>query len=163
MVPMKSKKDTINVGRPSKYENKYDLQAYKLCLLGATDRQLGDFFGVSEQTINAWKKAYSSFLESIRAGKDIADAEVANSLFKRAKGYSHAEDKVFNDQGIPMVVPTIKRYPPDTHAATFWLKNRQKAKWREGYEVTIKPDEDKTEEELKAELAVLLEGRKDES
>jgi DNA-binding XRE family transcriptional regulator len=30
----------------------YDEQARKLCLLGATDAELADFFGVSEQTLN---------------------------------------------------------------------------------------------------------------
>jgi len=33
----------INKGRPTNYHPEYAEQAYKLCLLGATDEQLGDF------------------------------------------------------------------------------------------------------------------------
>ncbi len=29
------------------------------------------------------------------------------------------------------MVPTIKHYPPDTTACIFWLKNRQRDKWRD--------------------------------
>ena len=65
-------------GRPSQYKAEYCEQAYKLCLLGATDVQLADFFGVSEQTLNTWKQKHPKFLESLRAGKDEADAESNN-------------------------------------------------------------------------------------
>ena len=57
---------TMAGGRPSKYKKEYAEQAYKFCLLGATDARLGEFFGVSEQTINAWKDAHPEFLESIK-------------------------------------------------------------------------------------------------
>ena len=40
-------------GRPSKYRPEYAEQAGKLALLGLTDKQLGDFFGVDERTIEA--------------------------------------------------------------------------------------------------------------
>ena len=128
-------------GQPTKYRKEYAEQAKKLCLLGATDKQLADFFEVSESTINNWKLDHPAFLESIKAGKDIADAEVAESLFHRAKGYSHPEDKIFNQNGEPMVVPTTKHYPPDATSAIFWLKNRQKENWR-----------DKTEQDTKLQF-----------
>lgn len=122
-------------GRPSAYKEEYTERAYKLCLLGATDKELADFFHVSEQTVNAWKKSYPQFLESLKRGKMEADSIVASKLFHRATGYEHPEDKIFNDNGTPLVVPTIKRYPPDTTAAIFWLKNRQPANWRDKQEV----------------------------
>lgn len=126
------------MGRPSRYRKEYDEQAHKLCLLGATDRELADFFGVSEQTINAWKAAHPSFLESLKSGKDVADQRVAESLYHRALGYSHDAVKIFNDQGAPLVVPYVEHYPPDTTAAIFWLKNRRPAHWRDRQEVTGK-------------------------
>ncbi|WP_313386917.1 hypothetical protein [Chishuiella sp.] len=131
------------VGRPTDYKVEYNEQVYKLCLLGATDSEIGDFFNVSEVTINAWKKEYPEFLKSIKKGKEYADANVANKLYNRALGYKHEEDKIFNDQGVPLIVPTVKHYPPDTTAAIFWLKNRQPAKWREKQEVetTIKVEQ----------------------
>ena len=121
-------------GRPSAYREEYAEQAYKLCLLGSTDEQLADFFGVCVATINNWKADYPKFLESLKAGKEIADAEVAEALYHRAKGYSHPEEKIFNtldDDGNPLIVSTIKHYPPDTAAAFIWLKNRQGGRWKD--------------------------------
>ncbi len=122
-------------GRPTSYKQEYAEQAYKLCLLGATDKEMANFFGVSEQTLNAWKKAHAAFLESITRGKMLADAEVAEKLFHRAKGYSHEAVKIFNHQGVEMVVPYVEHYPPDTQAASLWLRNRQPAKWRDKQEI----------------------------
>src|SRR5690349_3100232 len=73
-------------GRPSSYRVEFADQAMKLCLLGYTDKELADFFGVCEATVNNWKHDYPAFLESIRQGKDVADAEVAHSLYRKAKG-----------------------------------------------------------------------------
>jgi hypothetical protein len=76
-------------GRPEEYMPEYAEQAYKLCLLGASDAVLADFFEVSEMTINNWKKRYDDFYLSLREGKTQADANVAKSLYHRALGYSH--------------------------------------------------------------------------
>ena len=67
-------------GRPSLYREEYAEQAYKLCLLGATDKELADFFGVVETTVNNWKKDHAAFLESITRVKMAADADVAEKL-----------------------------------------------------------------------------------
>lgn len=126
-------------GRPSSYNKKYDRIAYQMCLLGATDKQIADAFGVTEQTVNNWKKDEkgnpTSFFESLKRGKVQADAIVADSLYQRAIGYSHPEDKIFNNDGEPLIVPTIRHYPPDTTAIIFWLKNRQPALWRDRQEI----------------------------
>jgi len=59
---------------------------------------------------------------------------VVRSLFQRACGYSHPEDKIFQHEGNPVVVPTTKHYPPDATSAIFWLKNRDPANWRDKVE-----------------------------
>ena len=123
-------------GRPSSYKPEYDDQAYKLCLLSATDKELADFFEVSEVTINAWKKEYPNFLKSLKAGKAKADAKVGEALFQRAVGYECPEDKVFCTGGEVTVVPTIKHHPPDPTSMIFWLKNRQRDKWSDRKEYT---------------------------
>lgn len=127
-------------GRPTLYREDYPEQARKLCLLGATDAELGDFFGVSEQTINAWKKEFPEFLESITRGKLLADAEVAEKLYHRALGYSHPAVKMFQAGGEIIRADYTEHYPPDTQAASLWLRNRQKDKWRDkqDHEVTGK-------------------------
>ncbi|WP_230986280.1 helix-turn-helix domain-containing protein [Burkholderia multivorans] len=117
-------------GRPSSYRSEYAEQARKLCRLGAIDKELADFFGVSEQTINAWKTAHPEFLESLKAGKELADAEVADKLFQRATGYSHPAVKLFMYQGTVIREEYTEHYPPDTAAIIFWLKNRRPDLWR---------------------------------
>jgi hypothetical protein len=120
------------MARPTDYKSEYDELAFKFCLLGATDKQLGDFLGVSEQTINAWKEKHPSFLESMQDGKEKADAEVAKSLYKRAMGMTLKQKKV-SAQGFPY--ETEQELPPDTQAASLWLRNRQPANWRDKQEL----------------------------
>lgn len=122
-------------GAPTKYKPEYAKQAYKLCLLGHTDAELAQFFDVKESTINNWKKSQPEFLESVKSGKAIADGNVVESLFKRAMGYSHPEVDIKCYEGNIIKTRLTKRYPPDTTAAIFWLKNRQPQKWRDKHEI----------------------------
>lgn len=122
-------------GRPTKYETRFNTQAYRHCLLGATDKDLAELFEVEETTINNWKIEHPKFFESIKKGKADADAKVADSLFKRANGYSHSDVDIKMFEGEIITTKLVKHYPPDTTAAIFWLKNRQKNKWRDKTEV----------------------------
>jgi len=125
----------------SKYKPEYDEQAYKLCLLGMTDKKIADFFEVTEQTINNWKNDHPTFFESLKRGKGLADADVAHSLYNRAMGYEHDADDIKVVEGSIVITPTIKRYPPDATSAIFWLKNRQPELWRD------KPTEDDSDKQ----------------
>ncbi|UEP32323.1 terminase [Burkholderia sp. B21-007] len=122
------------MGRPSKYKPEYADQARKLCLLGATDKELADFFEVVEDTINEWKRTHPEFSVSIKKGKDQADAEVADRLYQRALGFEHPEVDIRVVAGDIVQTPVTKIYAPDPTAAIFWLKNRQKEKWRDRIE-----------------------------
>ncbi len=125
-------------GRPTLYKDEYPEQARKLCLLGATDKELADFFCVSEDTIHEWKKVHPEFSESLKNGKDMADATVADRLYKRATGYEHKAVKISaNPNGDEHVTEYTERYPPDTTACIFWLKNRQRTKWRDKVETDV--------------------------
>lgn len=118
-------------GRPSKYREEFAEQARKICLLGATDKDLARIFGVSESTLNEWKIAHPEFREALKGGKELADAVIADSLFHRAKGYSHPDVHVSNYQGSVTLTPIIKHYPPDPVSMIFWLKNRRPDLWRD--------------------------------
>lgn len=111
-------------------------QVTKLCRLGATDKELADFFEISEATINTWKQRHPEFLEALKSGKMQADAEVADRLYQRALGYSHPEEKIFCDKGTIVRAATIKHYPPDTMACIYWLNNRRRDDWRQRHEHT---------------------------
>lgn len=124
-------------GRPSKYKPEFADQARKLCLLGSTDKDLAEFFEVCEATINNWKIEFPEFLESIKRGKDQADADVADRLYQRAMGYEHDEVDIKMFAGQVIKTPIRKVYAPDPTAAIFWLKNRQKAKWRDKVETEL--------------------------
>lgn len=99
---------------------------------------MAGFFDVSEQTLNAWKKAHPEFLESLKRGKAAADATVAERLYQRACGYSHPSVKFFNcGEGGIVERDFIEHYPPDTAACIFFLKNRQPLKWRDKPDVAV--------------------------
>lgn len=118
-------------GRPTKYDPTFCAKAREIAKLGAIDAEIANILGVSEATLNNWKKEYPEFLESIKEGKDLADSKVTQSLFFRATGYSHSET-YFDRHGEAHEV--TKQYPPDTSACIFWLKNRKKEDWRDKQE-----------------------------
>lgn len=66
MTEKKNPAEKKKRGRKSEYRIEFSDQALKLCLLGATDKELAEFFSVSEQTLNKWKKDYPEFLESLK-------------------------------------------------------------------------------------------------
>lgn len=125
-------------GRPTSYKEEYNEQVVKLCLLGATDKDLADFFGVCEKTLNNWKLKSPEFVQALKDGRDKADANVGKRLYERAMGYTNKNAvKIFNNGGEPLIVPYEEHYAPDVTACIFWLKNRQKAKWRDKIEQEV--------------------------
>lgn len=119
------------MGRPSKYRPEFAEQASKLCKLGATDRDIADFFKVSESTVNLWKLEHKEFSESLKIAKDEADARVEQSLYRKALGYSHDSFHVSNYMGDVTLTPIVEHCAPDTTACIFWLKNRKPEQWRD--------------------------------
>ena len=137
-TPVKAKTpERRGVGRPTSWKPEYAEMAYKFCLLGASDERLAELFEVAVSTIYEWKRTVPEFSEAVTRGKEVADAEIAHSLFHRAKGYSHPEDDIKAINGSIVITPTTKHYPPDTGAATLWLKNRQPKVWRDKVETEL--------------------------
>lgn len=130
--PAQPTEEARPVGRPTKYKPTFVEQAKKLAALGATDREAAEFFEVNEATLHRWKHEHPEFCESLKVGKEQADARVEASLYRRALGYSHDAVKIaVNATGEVTEVPFTEHYPPDTTAAIFWLKNRKPEQWRD--------------------------------
>ena len=149
-------------GQPTKYKPEYDKLAYNYCLLGATDKDLANYFDVTETTVNNWKIDHPAFFESIKDGRENADMQVAKSLNKRARGYTQKVTKVMQYQGEPIVVDVEEHVPPDTTAAIFWLKNRQAKNWRDKQEFAVSAEIQPDITELDARIKELISGLSDE-
>jgi hypothetical protein len=119
------------MGRPTKFDPSFVQQAEKLAKLGATDREVADFFEIDEATVYRWKHSHPDFCEALKVGKETADARVEQSLYRRALGYSHDAVKIMTVDQQVHVEPYVEHYPPDTTAAIFWLKNRRPQEWRD--------------------------------
>lgn len=118
-------------GRPTKYDPEYHpRKAKQLCEMGATMKQLADFFDVSISSVELWAVTHEEFSRSIKVGKDVADDKVEASLYHRAMGYSHPETIVKVVDKELVEVEVMKHYPPDTSACIYWTRNRRPKKWR---------------------------------
>lgn len=142
------KKVVKKVGRPTKYDEIiHPKTAIKLALTGFTDEQMAAFFEVNTDTIYEWKKKYPKFSEAIKSGKEVADSNVASSLYQRALGQTKRIQKAIklkttvNGQGSTEKIQMVEEeiyIPPDTTAQIFWLKNRQPKAWRDKVEIDSK-------------------------
>lgn len=82
---------------------------------GLTDEQIAKNMGISTSTLYAWKLNHSEISEALKRGKEVADYEVENALYREAlRG--------------------------NTTAQIFWLKNRCPEKWRDKQDVGIRTD-----------------------
>lgn len=100
-------------GRPTLYDPaKHPALVESFCLLGATNQQLADLLDVGISTIDAWLRDHEEFSCAIKNGREVADARVATSLYRKALGGSEV-------------------------ACIFWLKNRQRARWKDKQDHTV--------------------------
>jgi hypothetical protein len=124
-------------GRDSVYDPSMNDAARKLALLGLTNDEMAEFFGVHPSTFYRWMNEYSAFCEAVNEGKVIADANVAESLYKRATGEHVEVEKVYTNRntGEKATIKVMTYIPGEAPAALNWLKNRRPLQWREKQEV----------------------------
>jgi len=122
--------EDILIGRPTEYTSAYNEYAFRHCLLGATNEELADLFGVNLRAIGRWMVRYPSFRHAIYKGRAGADAKVANALYHSAIGYKMKDMHVSsNHLGQVTQTPIIRKYPPNVAAMQIWLRNRHRSKW----------------------------------
>ena len=100
---------------------------------GLTNSQIAKNIGISERTFYKWLEKYKEINDSLKKGKEIADKEIENALYKRALGYEFQEEKVYIEEVKGVVKKRkeiIKRHTPgNVTAQIFWLKNRNRETW----------------------------------
>lgn len=98
------------VGRKTKYDDFIDRKGLVLvegwARDGLTDLQIAKNIGIQQSTFYDWKLKHAEFSEALKRSKEVADFEVENALFKKAK-------------------------MGDVTAQIFWLKNRKPKQWRD--------------------------------
>ena len=111
---------------------------------GLVDEQIAKNMGISRSTLNEWIKKYPDISDTLKKSKEIADIQIENALFERAKGGIHRVKKVFkvkhvyyDEKGRKCEKEELETAEDevytagDTTAQIFWLKNRMPEKWRE--------------------------------
>ena len=91
-------------------------------------------FEVNFATIGNRFAKYPDFKKAVQEGRNVADADVAQSFLHKAKGFTHADVKVLQIEGEAQEVADNRYFPPDTQAAIFWLRNHRRKQWREAIE-----------------------------
>ena len=115
---------------------------------GLTDEQIAENLDISVASFYNYKNEHLEFLESLKKGKEVADYEVENALFKKALGYNAKVKKAFKvkevlyENGKRLKETERIEYaedevhiPADTTAQIFWLKNRKPNVWRDKQEI----------------------------
>lgn len=124
------------------YHPSFDIRVRDLLRAGVPVAEIARCIGVALTTLKDWREKYPAFEEAWKEGTVYADARVANSVFKRAVGYSYTKTKTeMNADGD--VVKTIEEeieVPPDVGACVFWLKNRRPDEWQDKVEHDVTPD-----------------------
>ncbi|MDO4671226.1 MAG: helix-turn-helix domain-containing protein, partial [Aerococcus sp.] len=109
---------------------------------GMIDKEIASKCGVTEQTLNNWKKKFPQLFEALKRGKEVVDRQVENALLRNALGFEYEEEKTYIDlldDGTERRRTEIikKQALPNTTAQIFWLKNRKPAEWRDAYKYDV--------------------------
>lgn len=128
----------------SKYETEVkpklvEIEAWKRD--GLTDEQICKNLGIVKDTFYKYKEKYADFSDALKKGKEVADIEVENALFKRAIGYKYKEVikevKEIDGKKTVFIKEVEKEMPGDVGAQIFWLKNRKSSKWKDKQDIDI--------------------------
>lgn len=101
---------------------------------GLTLEQIAKNCNCSTSTLREWNKKNPAISAALKTGRDAADYQVENALYKRATGYEYDETTyVRSGSGGDMkaIRQIHKTALPDITAIIYWLKNRRPEKWRD--------------------------------
>lgn len=139
----------VNGVAKSKYET-HVLPRLKLVEAWARDGltldQIARNLSVSIATLHVYRAKHQEISDALKRGREEADVEVENALFKRAIGYRYDEvtyepaiDPASGEPRMAESKRVTKEVHGDVTAQIYWLKNRRPEQWRDRRETT--PDE----------------------
>jgi len=101
---------------------------------GLSEAQIIKNLGIGKTTWEKYKHEHSELSELLKKGRACQVSEVENSVYKNATGYYYFEDQAFkvkDEKGAETIrVVSVKKFKgPETAAACFFLKNKDKKNW----------------------------------
>lgn len=166
-APRKKKKRAKSgrTGRKGKYHEWITEQGLGIVAAwkrnGLTNEQIAKNIGVNQDTLYTWIRRFPEFSEALKIGRDEADMQVENALFKRALGY-YIEDIQEEYEGTVRVKRVVKKkwVAPDISAQIFWLKNRASNRWRNDDRLIVNDTKDEKASDLHVTILSALKDRK---
>lgn len=97
----------------------------------AVDEIAQKYIGIGTSTMLRWRQASDQFNNALRVSQDENNAQVEESLLRRALGYDYDEDTWELVEGEMRKVKTIRKHvSPDVKACLSWLFSRRPDRWR---------------------------------
>lgn len=159
------------MAQEKKYEDKYVYMVEQACRDGGFGaKQVATLFNVSKSTIYAWRKEHLEFQVAMDRGRDEFDLLTAEtSLKKRLLGYFYNEATstlvvTGHDKAAPKkmtVSKIVKRHvPPDTHALSFFLRNRNRVRWPDKQDVDVNFTKKLSDAEIDRSIGLIVNNAK---
>ena len=127
------------------------------CRAGLIEKEICKRLGIYLSTFQRYKNQYKELKDTVRKGKEFADFEVEDALFKRAKGFDYEEvettameenidEKKQKEKNgkkntkVKRIRRTKKLIIGDVGAQKFWLTNRRPDKWKNQHILELPED-----------------------
>ena len=126
-------------GRKCKYPTHVQPRLHEIekwCREGLIEVEICKRLGVSIRQFQEYKNKFPQLSHTLQRGKEVADYQVEDSLYKKAIGIKVTElheKAIEGPDGKIKMVPDIlvtKYLPPDTRSCIYWLINRKPEKWK---------------------------------
>ena len=127
---------------------------------GLSDERIAKHIGISRSTLNEWKKKHQSIRDALKTGKEIANRQVENALFRLTQGGTVKVRKLFklkktqyDNNGKKMSEEEYLEtgeedvyIEPDFKSISFWLRNKMPEEWRD--KILDNPNDEGPQENL---------------
>ena len=106
--------------------------------VGLADVDIANNCGVSKATFSRWRAKYPEIAKRIKENRGVANMRVVNAVYQRAVGYDYTETKtvakIIDGKKVAETHTALKHVVPDVGAQAFWLKNQDKAHWKNSWD-----------------------------